>query len=389
MKTFLRTFIFIGAFAIFAAGIFYSYWMIKNKPAAEKKPKSALSPLVQVAELQKDRQRIIISAIGKVIPSRKITLKTRVGGELKNLSPKFIPGSIFKEGEIIAEIDGSDYIIALKKAEASLLKSKANLELEEAQQQVAKKNYTDFIAKGGSAENESLILRKPQMSSVLAELKIAEANLESAKLDLERTKIKAPFNCTLLKILANKGDQLASQSAIAEIAATQNYWIEAAIPKKDFEFLKTENTQENNSNVEIHTQKEILKGEIIQIMNEIDPDGQMIKVVVNVENPFDENNAQRLFLNQLVNLRIFSKNIENCYKIERKYIQEGKILLLTAENKLKTLTLSPIWEDRDWIYTNQNIPEGAKLIISDLPFIIENMELRIAEQKSNQPETID
>ena len=383
-KSFQSIFFFLISLFILISALFASYYMIKNKPVAEKKEKSAVIPLIKVEDLKRENHQIIISALGKVIPSREIVLKTKISGELINVSKNFVPGAFFKKDELIAEIDDSDYLIALKKAEAAFEKALLNLELEKAQQEIAQKNYNEFLAKGGNTENEDFILRKPQMRAALADVKSSEASVEQAKLDLKRTKINAPFDCTIISIFANIGDQLSPQSEIAKIAGIESVWIEASIPKNEFEAI-THAINGDNENVEVETTKAPLRGKIIETLSQMEENSQMVKVIIEVKHPFPSDKSSRnIFLNQIVSVKIFCNVINNCYKISRANIQEGKLCILTTDGTLKTIIPNIICEDKDWIYCKNEIPEGAKLIISDLPYIMDGMKLRTEFLRDNK-----
>ncbi len=337
--------------------------------------------MVETAPVERKTHRVVVRAMGKVMPARQIALKPRISGELVEVSPEFVPGGTFKRGDIIARIDDSDYLIAEKKAQAALSKATASLDLERAQQEVAKKHYSDFVAAGGKIENEDFVLRKPQGRSAAADLNTAQASLEQARLDLERTTIKSPFDAVLISTSANIGDQVGPQTEIASLADSSCFWIRVSIPKSDLGFISVPDAgDKDGSRAEVAGIGGTLHGRLIEITAELDEDGQMAGAIIEVEDPLSLKAAgPRIFLNQIVAVEIMGMEVRNCARIPRSASREGRIWLLTSEKKLMTMQINAVWNNREWLFFTEEIPGGAELIVSDLPFAVEGMQLRTSE----------
>ena len=73
------------------------------------------------------------------------------------------------------------------------------------------------------------------------DIKAAEAELNQAKLDLERRNIKAPFDLLIMERMITEGAQVNSQTIIANLVAAVSFWVEAALPYQQLSWLSVEN----------------------------------------------------------------------------------------------------------------------------------------------------
>jgi len=168
--------------AILGAGAGAAVYWITHKPKARRKPPEAQARLVEVQTVRLGRERVIVRAMGQVAPARVIHLAPRVGGEIVEVSPEFVPGGRFEAGQVIARIDPEDFRLALKQRrteaerQAALLEQAAatvaqrqtdvtqaecNLDIEMGQQSVAKREY-ELLGQTVDGEDEALVLRRPR-----------------------------------------------------------------------------------------------------------------------------------------------------------------------------------------------------------------------------------
>ena len=128
---------------------------------------------------------------------------------------KLSGGGYFKEGESLVQIDPSDYETALSSAEARLLASQASLELA----RLTHERNQEII--------EEKLIPRAELDLSAANLKVAEsdvqsaqASLDRAKRDLDRTWIKAPFEGRVLSQNVDIGQNVSPGIELADIFAT-------------------------------------------------------------------------------------------------------------------------------------------------------------------------
>ena len=118
---------------------------------------------------------------------KETQVRARVGGIL--LKSNYVEGSWVEEGSILFEIDPKPYEVALKQAQAQLAQAKAQLSSAETQW-----SRTEKLFKEGYASEKIRDEARSNRDSLLASVQLAEAAVDSAKLNLDYTIVRAPIS---------------------------------------------------------------------------------------------------------------------------------------------------------------------------------------------------
>ncbi len=179
--------------------------------------------LATVTQVYPSQAYTVLTASGYVVPQRKSALASKVTGRLVWLGVE--EGSRVKRGEVIARLESQDVTASKDQAAANLDTAKSNLENAQAELADATLNLNrnkelidkDFIARG---DYDSAVARhKKALAAVRAAeatVKSNEAALEGAKIQLEYTLIRAPFDAVVLTKNADVGDMVTPLSASAD-----------------------------------------------------------------------------------------------------------------------------------------------------------------------------
>jgi RND family efflux transporter MFP subunit len=112
----------------------------------------------------------------------------------------FRAGSIVAEGELLFTIDPRPFRARLAQAEAELAGKDASLQLARSNLQKAR-----ALAKSQVMATQELDTRTAQYDQAAADVALARANVESAKLDLAYTEVRAPIAGRIGRNLVDKG----------------------------------------------------------------------------------------------------------------------------------------------------------------------------------------
>ena len=171
---------------------------------------------------------------GEARPGRVWLAVPEVGGRIIRMDPRLREGNIFAEGAELVVIDPADYQLEVAQAEAQILALEAQLsqlatqketlaktlEIEERSAELARaelERVRELVGKGsiGAAEldkeqrnvlqqrarvqelENSLTLIEPQLRVLEAQRKLEETRLARAELSVDRTVIRAPFDCRI------------------------------------------------------------------------------------------------------------------------------------------------------------------------------------------------
>lgn len=138
-----------------------------------------------------------------------------------------------KQGELLAELDDSDAKIALKQAEASYLKAKAEADRAELNFKRRKSlANTNLISAEELSDTESEYL--------IAQAAFQEANAskESAELNYQRTKILAPISGVVAQNEVKLGQRVSSGSKIVWLVPLDNVHINANFKENELKHIK-------------------------------------------------------------------------------------------------------------------------------------------------------
>lgn len=179
----------IAPILIILIGSFFAFIISVSSPKPQKGielPKP--TPVFYEVITKKDISLKILTN-GEVKPLNEINLISQVSGQIVEAADEFVDGGIIKAGSPLVWIDDRDYKLAVISAESRVAQASKLLEREIAESELAKNDWEEL----GLGEASPLTLRIPQLREAEAAEKAALADLEKAKLNLERTIVKLPF----------------------------------------------------------------------------------------------------------------------------------------------------------------------------------------------------
>lgn len=391
---------FLVPLLILGTGIAGASYITNTSPKARKKPPVKTASMVQVEALQKSSERVVVPAMGTVIPAREIALKARVFGEITVLHPEFIEGGFLKQGAQALRIDPEDYELAVAEKQSQFTNATYELKLELGRQEVAKREWEllngETPAKGRDGE---LALRKPHLEKVQADLAAAEAELTQAKLNLERTVIRAPFNSVVRIKNVDLGSQVSVNDQLAELVGTDEYWIQVSIPVDRLKWITIPRTNgDMGSEVRIfygnnsETTHERI-GTVLKLLSDLEAEGRMARVLVSVRDPLGLKTlkAKRLplLIGQYVRVEIQGRELKNVVRIARTALRDNRtVWILGDDGRLDIRDVDIVWRDTNTVLVKDGIKDGERLIVSDLTTPVEGMEVRMTGSSGNTPKSV-
>lgn len=232
-----KFFIFITATCIILSG-------------CEKKTPNNQAPIIEVGviSLQEEPVALQQELSGRV----KAKLVSEVRPQISGIITKqlFTEGSFVKEGEILYQIDSATYQASFFQAKASLESAKVDAK----NAKIKSQRYEELLKFDGTSKQEADDAKAVYLQAeALVEEK--KASLESAKIDLERTNIKAPIS-GYISISNVTSGALVSQNqteALATIRDTNSVYVDLSQSNTQLlalrKLLSQENIQKGNAEV--------------------------------------------------------------------------------------------------------------------------------------------
>ncbi len=187
---------------------------VLKKPKEKKRSFNTLAVVADYAKLE-DIQ-LAVRTQGEARPQIEIDLVPQVGGLIVYVSPNFVEGGIFRKGETLLRVEDADFKVAVIRAEANVAQAEQVLVREQAEGEIARQDYEEL----GRGEPSPLALREPQKAQARASLQAAKADLESTKLNLSRTSVKAPFSGRVRTKASDIGQFVTPGSRLARVFST-------------------------------------------------------------------------------------------------------------------------------------------------------------------------
>ena len=372
--------------AVIVAGIIGAAYITKTAPKARRQGPTKIAPLVEVVRIQPGIHTVAIQAMGTVVPAREIVLESRVSGEIVALHPQFTVGGFLKEGSEVLRIDPVDYELAVTLAQARVKDSESILKVAEEEAAAAIEEWRLLYKE--NPENKkipALVAKEPQLEAARAKLAADRADLRKARLDLARTRVQAPFNAIVREKLVDIGSQVSAQEKLAELVGTDIYWIQASIPVDRLNWISIpRQPSETGSKVSIfHRNQYEHSGMVIKLLGDLEQEGRMARVLIEVRDPLGLNamgEAQLpLLIGEYLRLEIQGRQLDNVYRIPRTALRENNhIWVASSKDMLKIRDVDVLWRDAQTVLFRDGLQPGDRLIVSELPTPVEGMAVQIA-----------
>ena len=263
---------------------------------------------------------VIIEATGRVEASQTVGIRARVGGTLEKIH--FQEGQAVQAGQLLFTLDRRPYLAALHNKEAALAKSKA--ELAHAEGELAR--YRSAVQKGLVSQTETettAVNAKSLAATVLAN----EADVESARLDLDYCLLTAPFAGIAGATQTHIGELIKANAdtPLVTINAIRPVHIAFSLPGKYLDDLRRQSAGHAAAKplaVSLYAAGAAgppLNGEIFFMDNTVGVGTGAILLKARYANPHDE-----LWPGQMLPLTIQVRTIEKAVRVPSQAVQVGQ-----------------------------------------------------------------
>lgn len=280
--------------------------------AAETQTAAAPLPVkvapARVADLEKR-----IKSPGEVFTERKVILKAEVKGVLKKLNIQ--EGRQVRSGEVLAELDDTPYRLQLEQDEASRLKALSELLLDRLFQQPELagnsadlenlKKAEEAFLKAEESHKKGLIsqdeldktrrdyelaligsgLKRDEIIAASKGLTQAEVNVKRARMELEKTRITAPFAGVVTQIKVAPGENIEAGREICTLVDLSQLKIEAKVLETLIGKVKV--GREADVRFSAYPGK-VFQGRVAAISPLVSPAEKTCSVFIHLDNPSGE-----------------------------------------------------------------------------------------------------
>ena len=344
--------------------------------------------LVEVETVEAVTLAMTVSANGAVVPARRVIVQPEVGGVLTEVADSLVAGGFVTEGQRLVRIHGRDYSLAVEQADASVRQAEAALEIERGRQRVAEREWELYEGELGEVPEGGLAVREPQVRGAEIAVELAENQLQVARLRTSRTRIEAPFDGIVLSENAEVGQLVGPSSQLATLVSTDEFWVEVAVPIGSLDAIRIPGVNSERGSVanithRIGAETVAREGRVERLLGDLTPMGNMARLIVAVEDPFDlerpvSERRLPLLLGSYVNVTLIGEDVHDVIEVPRSSLHDGDQLYVAADGQLSVRQLDVAWRNDASVFVTGGIAPGERYITSPIPVAVDGMPIRVA-----------
>ena len=370
----------IAPILIILIGSFFAFIISVSSPKPQKGIELPKPTPVFYETITKKDISLKILTNGEVKPLNEINLISQVSGQIVKAADEFVDGGIIKAGSPLVWIDDRDYKLALISAESRVAKASKLLEREIAESELAKNDWEEL----GLGEASPLTLRIPQLKEAEAAEKAALADLEKAKLNLERTVVKLPFQGIIRQKKTGVGQFVGTGSILATAFSTEEVLIALPLTDTELSYLGLPLAYEEERPFSgpkvsfyslVSNKNSEWEGRIVRTAGSIDPLTRLVYVYAEVINPYQQ--SPPLAIGMFVDAVIEGKTIKNGFLVPNSAINNNSnIYVINTNDNLEIRKIEVLGTENDYVIIKGEISEGERVVVSPLNNAKDGMALK-------------
>ncbi|HKJ21609.1 MAG TPA: efflux RND transporter periplasmic adaptor subunit [Gammaproteobacteria bacterium] len=339
-----------------------------SKPA----PKKSEAPPPEVAVVKVHAQSVPLTRelVGRLAAIRVAQVRARVAGII--LKQVYTEGTDVKQGQVLFRIDPAPLTATLHAQEAALAKAKADA----VNAELTAKRYTKLRGKGLISEQD-LDTAMAAKRTTAAAVKQAQANVESARLDLGYATVVAPINGRAGRALVDEGS-LVGQGEATQLTTVEQIdpiYVNFSQSVSELEQMQAEAAAGQDMPPPEHKVKvDVIlpdgsmyphPGSLDFSDLAVDPGTGSVSMRGVLPNP-----RHRLLPGMFVNLRLTMGELQNAYLVPQAAVARDDagayVMVVDADGKVRKQAVSTHGMTRsDWIITGR-LADGARVIVAGL-----------------------
>jgi len=355
--------------------------MVASKPEPEKKENSQRSVSLYVAPVEKTKRSIDVETQGEVKAKNQIPLTARVSGHVIEISPDFEEGAAIDSDTLLLKIDDTDYKTAVIRSQARVAEAQVALERELANEKIKKDTWDQ---KKGDTKPTAFALNKPQVLEAEAKLAAAKADLEEAKLNVQRTEIRVPFNGRVMSRNVGLGQYLSAGTVLGQVFSVDVAQVRLPLTDLQLSALRLPlgfEAEENNAPKVIFTtnigrNKHQWNGRIVRTNAAVDQNTRLSYAIAEVEDPYGQaaENGAPFAVGMFVNARIKGFQETDAWVLPRDALrQEDTVYVVGEDNKLTIRQVEVYATTSDEVFISSGLQTGEHVVTSVVNNVFDGM----------------
>lgn len=394
MRKLLKTLLVL---AIVGVGVFAFWYLVSTRRSPPRVDVEKQPVLVETIVASASNEPMVIGASGTVVPARTVTVLPEVGGRVIYVSEQLTPGGRLRRGQVLARIDPRDYDLAIKQQQARVTGAEMELARERGLKQVAEREWSMISNQvQPTAEGKKLALHEIQLKAAQASLASAQSALAQAKLQRERTVLKAPFNSLVTEESVDVGQVVSPATKVATLVSSDVFWVRVELPIDRIESIEFPGLHGASQGSPAIVEQAVSGGKIergghvVRLLSDLDPRGKMARLLIEIDDPLgtakSDGQSIPLLLGSYVTVKIRGPHVDGLISLPRRALRESsQVWVFDSESKLAIRRVAVIWARDEDVFVRGELNPGEQVIISRIAAPVAGMRLRMLDGKGEKP----
>ena len=395
------------------------------KPEADRRIPAETGRLVEVQSVYPRSVTLNVDSYGTVQPRRTLKLVAEVRGQIVGLFPAFEEGGYIGKGAVLAEIDPRDYQLEIESRKAQMRQTDAELsrldqELKnlEATIRIARNNvtlsrgdlerqrhlverevvaqstvdkieqqYLNNLERLQNLENQKALI-EPRREQLRAQRQMMGVMLRQAALNLERTRIRAPFDGWVVEKAVEVGQHVNAGQVIGGIYQSGALEIVARIPVRDLKWLPLPVSEQNPLTAEVvfdaAGETHSWAARVVRQKARMDDATRTLPLIVEVDEIAGQKRQahMRLRPGMFVTVSIEGHTVDNVFVLPRHLVYADDVVYTLSDDRLHIQPVRILRAYQDTVLIDEGLAAGDLVVRTPLSSATEGMKLRVKEETS-------
>ncbi len=350
-----------------------------------------------------------LSLYGRVETPRQSSLTPAITSHVETVPA--LEGSWVNKGDLLIQLDPTDTTLMVQRRQADLAESRANLAtleltVDENRQNLEHERNLYSLAKKKSARHEQLrkqlsiseetlnaVLSETnrqaislgrqerlvkdadnQLARAMAQVSRTEAMLEEAEVNLERTRIVAPFSGRVTSVKVSPGELVGPGNIIVEMYDANHMEIRSQIPASNLSTIKQAIESGRTLSARINLGDEVLDATLARLS------GEVVRGRSSVDGIFTVAGNSYLELGRAISLVLILPEISDSLLVPVQSMYGHERVFVVAEDRLKGVTVERLGELKD-DRGNLNVLIRAPELTAGIPIVTSQLSNAITGLK--------
>ena len=362
----------LGVLGHFAIG-----WIAGDPAPREPGP---TGPLVEVAPVARVDELTVVQS-GFVRPSARLTLSAEVDGRVARVSARFRVGRRIRAGETLVWLESERFEADVAAAEARVASARASVRT--ARSNVARQRRLDD---GGYAVDQQLEEVRTTLASAEADAALADTELELARIALDDTRLRAPYDAIVSARDISLGQIVGAGTGVGELIRADRAEIRVGLAPRQRALLESDRSlvgREVDVLAASGDGSRLATGRIAAVSPALDPVARTLGLVVDVEDPYADGTLR---VGELVTASIpVPGSGRDVFDVPARALEGADRLWVVEDGRLRGRDPTVVRRDGDRVQViDAGLADGDRVLVTDVAAPVEGLEVRVADERRDE-----